>query len=244
MKRPKTHPKTGWLFRPVNFAPEDTGSGDDPAGGGGTDGGDGGDADKDGDGKKFTQADLKRIAAKEKAEGKRAAEKALADSLGVSLDEAKKIIAKHRETEDANKSEAEREREKAKQEREAAEAEKREAAAEKHEARIERALVAAGFSGDDKRLARVRKMVTVEVGASYDDVLADVNEAKTEFPELFTSKTPDDGKDKRDGKLPSSDPNGKPPPPKGGEDSYAAGQKRFAAKKAKRPTFNPLAKTT
>jgi multidrug efflux pump subunit AcrA (membrane-fusion protein) len=206
----------------------------------------GGDGDKTGDdGKKYTDAEVNRIAAKHKSEGKLAAEKAMADSLGVSVEDAKKIIAKHQETEDATKSEAERERAAAVKEREAAEAAKREATAEQHEARIERALTKEGFDGDDKKLARVRRMITVEVGATYEDVLADVQEAKTDFPELFASKAPED-KDGKPGtrKLPSSDPSGKPPKPSGGEDAYAAGQKRFEDEAQKRRGYNPLAKTS
>ena len=69
-----------------------------------------------------------------------------------------------------------------------------------HEARIERALANSGFVADEtdegkRRLSRVRKMITVEVGATYEDVLADVQDAKKEFPEIFAGKTPEgDGK--------------------------------------------------
>lgn len=217
-----------------------------PAGDPPPDTGSAGDKDKSAEGeKKFTQADVNKFATREKAEGKRAAEKALAESLGVSIEEAKKIIVKHQETEDATKSEAERERAAAVKEREAAEAAKREATAERHEAQIERALTKEGFDGDEKKLARVRRMITVEVGATYEDVLADVQEAKTDFPELFASKAPED-KDGKPGtrKLPSSDPSGKPPKPSGGEDAFAAGQKRFEEEAKKRRGYNPLAKTS
>lgn len=191
--------------------------------------------------KKFTQADLNKIGAKQKAEGRAAAEKAVIELLGCTPAEAAEIVKKHRETEDATKSEAEKERAKAAEERKAAEVAKREAATEVHEARIERALAAEGFAGDDKKLSRVRKMITVESGATYEDVLADVQDAKTEFPEIFAGKTPgDDGK--KPGKLPGSDPAGRPPKPTGGEDLYAAGAKRFEEQQAKRTARNPLIK--
>lgn len=195
--------------------------------------------------KKFSQADLNKIGAKQKAEGKAAAEKAVIELLGCTPAEAAEIVKKHREAEDATKSEAEKERAKAAEERKAAETAKQEAKAETHEARIERALAAEGFAGDDKKLARVRRMVTVEVGATYDDVLADVKEAKTEFPELFTSKTTegDSGK-KPPGKLPNSDPAGKPPRPNGGEDKFAAGAKRFEEDAKRYRGYNPLDKQT
>jgi len=197
---------------------------------------------KDSDQKTISQSDLSRLLAREKGEGKRAAEKAIADQLGVSVAEAKKIIDAAKEAEDAKKSEAEKEREAAAKEREAAEAAKRAAAVEVHEARIERALAAEGFAGDDKKLGRVRKMITVEVGASYEDVLADVKDAKTDFPELFAAKTSGGDDGKKPGKLPSGDPAGRPPKPTGGEDAYAAGQKRFEEAQKKRQGFNPLAK--
>jgi DNA-binding transcriptional MerR regulator len=240
MKRPKTHPKTWRTIAPLGFA--DDADPADPDTGGGS-GGDKGDDEPDKKpAKTFTQAEVNKFAAREKAEGKRAAEKALAEQLGVPLDKAKEIIAAAQKAEDEKKSEAEKERDKAVEERKAAEAEKREAAAEKHEARIERALAAEGFAGDDKKLGRVRKMITVEVGATYEDVLADVKDAKTEFPEIFAGKADDGDKDKADRKLPGSDPKGKPAKPNGGEDKFDAGAKRFEAQKAKGRGFNPLEK--
>jgi hypothetical protein len=205
-------------------------------------GDDGAKGKTDGDEKTIKQSDLSRLLAREKGEGKRAAEKAIADALGVPLDTAKDIIKRHREAEDANKSEAEKERAAAAKEREAAEEAKREAAVEVHEARIERALAAEGFTGDEKKMTRVRKMVTIEVGATYEDVLADVKDAKKDFPELFIAKDPagDDGK--KPGKLTNSDPAGRPPKPNGGEDKYDTGAKRFAERNQKHRGLNPLAK--
>lgn len=240
MKRPKyvlgRVAVTGKFSQPADEPPADPGSGEG-----------GSDPKPPASDKKYSDADVNKIAAKHKAEGKAAAEKALAERLGVTVDEAAEIIRKHREAEDATKSEAERERAAAAKEREAAEAAKREAAAEIHEARVERALASSGFVADDseegqKKLARVRRMVTVAVGSSYDEVLADVQDAKKDFPELFgESKTPEapSGSTR---KLPSSDPAGRPTKPTGGEDAYAAGQKRFEERKKARSGYNPFAK--
>ena len=195
--------------------------------------------------KKFTQADLNKIAAKEKAAGKRAAAQELADQLGVPLDRAKEIVAAAVEAEDAKKSEAEKEKAKASQA--ATEAEKAKADAEqaKHESLIERALLRSGFTADDsdegqKRLTRVRKMITVEVGASFEDVLDDVKDVKTDFPALFAEQDPKDGG--KTPKVPNSDPKGKPPKPTGGEDKFDAGKKRFKESQNKHRGFNPLEK--
>lgn len=222
------------LSQPANEPPAD-----DPA----DDKGDVGDEDKSGKGDKtITQAEMNRISAREKAAGKRAALKELADGWGISIEEAKAIIDKHNEAEDAKKSDADKSRDKATKELSDAEKAKREAAEERHEARIERALNAVKFDGDEKALARVRRIVTVEVGSSYEDILADVKAAQEELPGLFESKTSDGDKDPGKGKLPSSDPAGKPPKPKGGEDKFSAGQKRFEEQAAKKRGYNPLDK--
>jgi hypothetical protein len=196
--------------------------------------------------KKFTQADLNKIGTKQKAEGRAAAEKAIADQLGCTPAEAKAIIDAHNKAEDEKKSEAEREKDKAS--KAATEAEKAKADAEqaKHESLIERALLRSGFTADDseegqKRLTRVRKMITVEIGASFEDVLNDVKDVKTDFPALFAEQDPKDS-GKKPGRLPNSDPSGKPPRPTGGEDKYDAGAKRFAEANKKRQGYNPLAK--
>lgn len=223
-----------------------------PETGGGSGAGSGG-AEPPAEPKTFTQEELNRIAAREKAQGKAAgkaeAEAALAQTLGVSVEEAKAIIAKNQEAENAKKSEAEKDREKAAKERTEAEKAVAEANAAKHAAFIERALANQGFTSEDdeagqKKLARVQRLVTVEVGASYEDVLADVQSVKADFPELFGTKQ-DDGKgdkDKPKGKLPNSDPAGKPAKPTGGEDKMEAGRKRFQELAGKHRGFNPLEK--
>lgn len=204
------------------------------------------------EGKTFTQEQLNRFLAKEKAQGKAAgkaeAENALAETLGVSVEEAKAIIAKNKETEDSKKSEADKDREKAAKVLADAEKAQAEAKAEQHVARIERALAVAGFVTDEtddgkKKSNRVQRLVTAEVGASYDDVLADVQSVKSDFPELFGTKAEGAGKEKpKGGKLPNSDPAGKPGKPNGGEDKFAAGQKRFEENAAKNRGYNPLEK--
>lgn len=223
----------------------------EPGGGSGADGGT--DPAPDAGGKTFTQAELNKFLANEKRQGKAAgkaeAEAALAEALGVPLEEAKAIIAKNKADEDSKKSEADKDREKAAKERAEAEKAKADAAQEIHAARIERALAASGFVTDEtdegrKKSSRVQRLVTAEVGASYKDVLADVQSVKADFPELFGTKQ-DDGKgdkDKPKGKLPNSDPAGKPAKPTGGEDKMEAGRKRFQAEANKHRGFNPLEK--
>lgn len=227
---------SGKFSQPAGEPPAGEGEGQGGTGGGGSGSG-------AGEGEKtFTQADLNKIAAKQKSEGKAAAMRELAEQLGVPVEEAKAIIEAARKAEDAKKSEAEKDREKAQQELAAAEKAKADAAREIHAARIERALAALGFTGDEAAGKRVHGMVTVEVGGSYEDVLSDVKELqKTLNPELFGGKK-SDGKGGGSGRLPGGDPKGGTPKPTGGEGAYAAGQKRFEEAQKKRRVFNPLAK--
>lgn len=203
--------------------------------------------------KTFTQAQLNAISAREKAQGKAAgkaeAEQAMADMLGVSIEEAKAIIAERKTAEDAKKSDADKDREKAAKVLADAEKAKADAALETHAARVERALAREGLVTDDtdegrKKFERVQRLVTVEVGASLEDVLADVQSVKADFPELFGgAKTVEGDGKKPKGKLPNSDPAGKPKAPNGGEDKYAAGANRFAEEQTRHRGYNPLEKT-
>lgn len=211
-----------------------------PAGGGdpGSGGTGGTDPNAGAPDKKYTDDDVNRIGARHKAEGKAAAEKAMADALGCTIEEAKVIIAKAREAEDKTKSDAQKDREAAAKELADANTAKTEAATEKHLALIDRALGKLGFSGDDDAAARVQKMVTAEVGSSFDDVLKDVTELKkTLNPELFGEKPEGKG----GGRIPNGDPKGGAPKPKGGEDAYARGAERFKAQQ--KPGYDPTKKT-
>jgi 8-oxo-dGTP pyrophosphatase MutT (NUDIX family) len=221
MKRPLSpiHHRAG--FRLVE--PEGGGNegGDNPPAGGGPQGG-GKPADEP---KTFTQDDLTRVAAREKQQGKEAAQRELAEQLGVPLDEAKAIIQAARDAEAAKQTEAEKARAAADKERTDAAAEKQTAKQEVHTARLERAFLKQGVDldelGEDKT-KRLLGLVTVETGASYEDVLADVAQIKRDFPGLFGDA--DGAKGRR--KAPGGDPAGNPPKPTGGEDKFAAGAEK------------------
>lgn len=178
--------------------------------------------------KMLPQSQVDAIAAREKAEGKRAAEQALATELGVDLATAKQIITKAREAEDAQKTDAQKAREAADAEKTAAEAEKQAAKVEVYNTRLERAFVRTGLElgdtdADKAKMARIQRMVSTEPGATFDEILADVQAIKTEFPGLFDGKTPEKTPQRR---APGSDPKGKAPAPKGGEDAMAKGRER------------------
>jgi hypothetical protein len=182
----------------------------------------------DADEKKFSQADLTKVAAREKAEGKRAAETKLAEDLGIPLDEAKAIIKAHQDAKEAEKSDAQRAADAANKEKDSAAAEKAAAAREVFDARVERAFLREGLdldASDDAgkaAAARVLRMVTVEPGASFDDVHEDVKKIKADFPALFTD---DAGAPRRFG-APGGDPKGTPPRVVKSEDAFSRGLDR------------------
>lgn len=250
MKLPKTHPRSGSGFVRKHTMPGlfSQSANEPPAGEGepgGTEGGTGGEGEPKPTAKSFDQAEVNRIAAREKAAGRRAAEEALATSLGVSVEDAKKIIADHKAAEDAKLSEADRAKQKA--EADAAEAAKlkNNSAGEFRLARIERALAAEEFPkiADDAATAKVVRMVDVALDASYDDVREAVKQLKTEFPALF-EKAKDDGKGKKP-PLPGSAPSGKPPAPTGNQESKLdAGRRRFQEANKNKRGFSPLDKQT
>lgn len=221
----------GWNFDDLrSFRMEGEGTGGE---GGNGNSGEGGNADppkgdppKDGNGNTISQAEMRRIAAREKAEGKQAAERAIADQLGVSIEEAKRIITAAKADEDKQKTEAQRAKEAADSEKAAAEKDKQDAKLERHQASVERALIRAlpnDLDDDalDKRVARLSKLIEVEVGADADTIKAAVTQLKTEMPELF----PTTGTGPRGGA--NGDPKGGPPKDKPkSEDAYSRGLER------------------
>lgn len=211
--------------------PPEGGEQNPPAGGGGAGAGGGSE-------KLLTQAEVNAIATREKQQGKAAAERELAEALGVPLEEAKAIIKQSKEAADAKKSEADKDREAAAREKQEAETEKAAAKKETHQARLERAFDKVGVDlADDKEKAkneRLLRLVTAEVGASYEDVLNEVKQIQKDFPGLFGESG---GGSSR--KAPNGDPAGTPPKPTGAEDKYEAGRKRAQARAAK-VTDNPL----
>jgi hypothetical protein len=188
------------------------------------------DADKGGD-KTFTQADVDKAASARAAEAKRKATSDLAEQLGVSVDEAKKIIAASKSAEDAQKTEAQRAKEAADAAKLEADAAKAEAAAERMAARIERALLKNHVRDDclDDSLA----LLKVDADASPEEITAAVAAFAERRPEFFG--TADEGESKR---TPApGDPKGKPTPKKA-EDAWARGEER--AKRSASATGYPI----
>lgn len=174
-------------------------------------------------GRVLTQADVDRIVQDRVGQTKRQTEEAIAKQLGVTVDEAKRIVQEHAKASDKDKSEAQLAREKA--DREAAEAEtvKGQAAQEKHNAVIERVLIKSlprdlDDAQLDAKVARLSRLLDVELGADADTIKKAVEALKKEEPLMFGIANGT--------KAPDSDPAGKPPVKKGAEDAFSRGAER------------------
>lgn len=205
------HVPSGWS-RPVvsGGATDDDGDdADDP---------DDDDDGDDGDGDDAAAKERARVKKAGEKAGRRAAAKDLADQLGVTVAEAKKIIADHKKAAEDNKSEVDRakaEAAEAKRERDDAKAQ---AAADRLAAKIVRRLVKAGIDPD--AADRAARLVDVEdTDADVDDIDEAISELRDELPGLFAGRTSDDDSDgdgakPRKQKAPGST---KAKPPKGGQ---------------------------
>lgn len=159
--------------------------------GGGGEGGGGGQGGAGGGGNdpaRFTQEDMNATVAREVEKAKNAALQQVATDLGVSLEEAKQVIADRKAADDAKRTEAERAAEAWKTAQQGAEAIKAEADRERHEAKVERALQSAGLDVTNETilaagLAAIGKQV--QVGADADAIKAAVDKAKKDAPQLF-----------------------------------------------------------
>lgn len=175
------------------------------------------DDDKGTKGKPLTDEQLNRIAAREKAKGQRQAATEIAEKLGMPVDDAVKLI-QQAQAQDAEKLTEAEKRERAAAEKEAA-AERREAAAaqREHEANVRDALREAGIP--KAKVAKAARLLDVEVGASDDDLAAEIETLRSEWSELFHGNGNNDDEDDDDTngtkddkpKVPSGKSGSKPP---------------------------------
>lgn len=181
-----------------------------------------------------SQDDLNRIAAAEKEQGKRQAERDLAEALGVTVDEAKAIIETHKKAEQDAMTETQRQAAAAAEDRQKAAAELVAARADRRGAAVHAALVIAGVvvpegqNGVDV-LDRVGRMVSLPDGdVTPEQATAAVDALKAMVPSLFAAAAPLKPGQKP---PPSSGPPAPPAPkpPEGGlKDAFEKG--RLAAR--------------
>lgn len=195
----------------------------DIRGGEGPDDDGGDDQDDDGDNntpapeKTYTQRDLNRIAKREKEQGKKAAFQAVADDLGMSLEDAKAFIEEARskvskDDEDSNKSLTRA------KEKEARAAQLLNDAIEiRNTSKVVAKLVRAGM--EPKAAERLGSTVNLDLtndDLDDDDIADAVDEMREEMPTLFPST-----------ETPATNLPGAPRPPK---DSTPRGERRTAVK--------------
>lgn len=140
------------------------------------------------DDKVFTQADVERLAAREKDQGRRSATKEFATSLGFEKPEdLQAFIEAKRQADEAALTEQQR-REREIQQREAAAAQReREAAATVLASKKALALTRAGATGDD--LDDALALLRIADDASDDDIKTAAEALKTRRPEMFGGGT-------------------------------------------------------
>ncbi len=197
--------------------------------------------------KTFAQAEVDRIAAREKDEGRRAALASVTDALGCTPEEAKAILDAHRAAEDEQKTEAQRAREKADADAATAVEATAKATRAERDARLAMILLGSGVTievdeqGVPKgRAARILSLVTAGLPNDADSakLVEAVEAVKVDMPELFGGPAPNGG----GVKPPSGEPGTPPPPgapaPAGG---LARGAERAKALNEQSKKFDPTA---
>lgn len=187
--------------------------------------------------KSFTQEDVNAIATRAAAEAERKARQAVADSLGVSLEDAAAIVKRQQEADQAALTEAQRAQQEAETLRSQAAAEANQARQDRNDARAERLLSAAAPSLEGDALSTVRGMLQIPTDTApeaLDGVIqAEIERVKGVLPALFSSQTPPPP----NGGTPPPAPSGvggPPPPSPSGQQATGldAGAARFAARKS------------
>lgn len=138
----------------------------------------------------LTQEQVNSIVAQRTAEAKQAAQRELAEALGVSVEEAKKIIEAQRQADDAQKSEAQKAKEQADRAKAEAEQLKAQALAESRKAQATLALAAAGVRADRYEAATAVLLGRLASDASPEDTKSQAEALKKELPEFFGTATP------------------------------------------------------
>lgn len=181
------------------------------------------------DAPRFTQADVERLAAKEKSQGKRAGMRELAEEAGFDDVEAFKAwVTESKQREQEALSDQQRKEQEIAQREAAAAQREREAAKRLAEANRRAALVTLGATGDD--LDDALALLGARVGDDVDeDTLASEAESlKERRPELFGGAT--GGEERRpvpDSRLRGAPRNPKPPTVKPGARGLSEAQRRF-----------------
>jgi hypothetical protein len=147
----------------------------------------------------FTQEQLNRINkdsnAKAAAAAKQQALQEIADTLGMSLEDAKTVLQERQAEEDAKKSELDRIREELESTKTTSGTTITELQQTNHKLNVKLQLSQAGLNlPEDKKeaaeaLERVVGLVTAPVGAAADDIAENIGALRQQFPALFSDGT-------------------------------------------------------
>lgn len=167
------------------------------------------------DDKAMSQDDVNRLLGKTRSEAKRAAQKEIADELGISVEEAKALLTKQREADEAQMTEAEKIRAEAEKMKTDAEATVARAWATQVEAEVTKAMLTPGEKDDDHpvradRLALATRLALPEMRDATPETLDEaavsaVALVRSSSPEWFTVTDNDSG-----GKTKTPDTPGRP----------------------------------
>lgn len=135
--------------------------------------------------KKFDQDEVSRMMTREKREGKEAAERKMAEDLGMSLTEAKALIKSQKDAADAKKTDQERALEATTKERDDAKAEANEAKAEAFVSKLEAKLLRAGCKPE--KIDKATKLIDVSYGDDDDKVTDAIKSFQEDESEWFTT---------------------------------------------------------
>lgn len=166
--------------------------------------------------KTFTQADLDRLATKQKREGKRAAHRELMERLGFdSIEETEKFIQEAKDRADSTDQDADKRLKKIEDRERKAEERIQQATRKANEADVMSALIAEGL--DRKEARRAARLVELDLDSEdldEDEILAAVDELREEMPRLFaqTDETETEKTKERPPRgTPDSTPRGRAP---------------------------------
>lgn len=191
-----------WMFSPDDGGGGSGDSGGDNSGNDGNSGGSGQQSGSDGgsggNGRSFSQEDVDRIAGRRATESAASAQQRIADDLGVSLDEAKTIIAGHQEQQRANQTELEQ----VKTDKQKAETD-RDSYKGQYETLLKSSSLASAFQAAGAKPGYVELLVgassTSDLKITKDGKVegldAIVTARKESHPDLFEAQTQQDGGD-------------------------------------------------
>ena len=159
----------------------------------------------------FTQAEVEALAAKEKAQGKRAAAREFAEKHGFSsIEDAEQFIAAARQAEEAKKTEEQKRQEELDRREQDLAARETAALARERSANRRAVLVGLGATGDD--LEDAAALLRVEDDADDATVAEAAGKLKERRPELFGAARPADLAPNQLPPAPGGAPAGGPPP--------------------------------